>query len=199
MEKKKKTTVKKKNSKAVQALQKNEKQYTYLFVGVFLLLFLYFGYQLFFVPDSIFAKLQKTSTTIAVEPIEEVVDLNMVSTSSELVTLTEDNILSDDEGEQSTPYIIRVKNNADNAIPYRIFLKEDLVMKNRCGCEDNYFSHIRYRVDQNTRSFEDGSNLVIEGELESKEEKEIFVYLWFEENLSSEKDIHFHGHFILES
>ncbi len=196
---KKKTTTKKKNSKAVQALQKNEKQYTYLFVGVFLLLFLYFGYQLFFVPDSIFAKLQRTSTTIAVEPKEEFVDLNMVSTSSELVTLTEDNILSDEEGEHSTPYAIHIKNNTDTVLPYRIILKEDLVMKNRCGCEDNYFSHIRYQVNQKTKSFEDGSNLVLEGELESREEKEIIVYLWFEENLSSEKDIHFHGQFILES
>ena len=72
-------------------------------------------------------------------------------------------------------------------------------MKNRCGCEGNYLSHIRYYLDQQIKSFDGSSNLILEGELEAKEEKQVTIPLWFEENLSSEENTHFHGQFILES
>ena len=197
MEKKKKTATKKKNSKAVHALQKNEKRYTYFFVGFFVFLLLYFGYHLFLVPDNLLTKMQKTSATISVEPVEDSVDLSTISISSELVTLTENNIMNDEEGRNSSPYVLTIKNNTDDTVSFHVLLKEDSVMKNRCGCEGKYLSYLRYEIDGEVNNYED-KPFLYEGELGPKEEKKIPVTLWFKNDLLNEDNLHFHGQFFIE-
>jgi len=194
---KKKTTIARKNSKAVQKLQKNEKKYTIYVVGLFLALFFYLGYIMLIVPDKNLSKIQNVSTSLSNYGEEKSMD--SVSVFSEVVTLTEENIMSNEDGLASNPYLVSIKNPTTEEIKYRIILKSDSVLQQRCGCDNRFSSYIIVGTDKGIEHFSSMKDSIIyEGNLMAKEEKTLSFRLWFDQDIPLSGEAHFHGKFELE-
>lgn len=192
----KKKTTSKRTKVTVHELKQHEKKYTYLFAGMFIALFVYLGYTMFVVPNhEIAASMSDVSNEIREEKAQP-----SVAVSSDIVALGENDSMSQQEGFLTKSSVVKLQNDKDEPIEYRLKLVKDHFLEKRCGCSNNYTAYVWVSMGDKISKLSDLENgVVYEGVLAAREEKVIPVQYWFDENLPEvDEDIHFHGHFELE-
>ena len=131
-----------------------------------------------------------------VKKYDEYLEKGVLSLHSKLVVLQEENILADDVGLKSDSYYISVYNGIEKNVRYRILLKKDETLTNRCGCEGELKpSDLKFSFNDDVVTFDSFDDIVIDaGIIEKFENKTVEVKVW----LSEEAKTHFHGRFIVE-
>ena len=116
--------------------------------------------------------------------------------STELVTLTKDNIMSNENGLKSNSRIIRIYNNTNEDIKYKIILKEDDI---NCTCTEQIPKYlIKYSLDGKIeKSLNEDNQILLNDKINKLSTKKIEVRLWIDESFKGDED-HYHGRFIIE-
>lgn len=175
-------------SGSINRLKSQESKYTLFLVIFFMIIFCIIGYNTLSFNDKvmIYGKSDDIST-------------DYVSSKSELVTLTENNVLSDEAGLLSKNINVEIENGSDFELNYRIIFKQDDNIVLSCGCLDKKIdsSLIKFSIDGEKIQQLNGEMVITEGSLEPSKNIVIPVKMWVSEEVSN-KDLHFHGHFVLE-
>lgn len=175
-------------SGSINKLKSQEAKYTLFLVMFFMIIFCIIGYNTLSFNDKvmIYGKSNDTSD-------------DYISSKSELVTLTENNVLSDEAGLLSKNINVEIENGSDFELNYRIVFKQDDNIVLSCGCLDKKMdsSLIKFSIDGEKIQQLDGEMVITEGRLEPSKNIVIPVKMWVSEEASN-KDLHFHGHFVLE-
>ena len=128
----------------------------------------------------------------------------MLESSSRVVTLTNDYILSDSEGLKTDKYIVNINNDTPDVMNYKIRLVRDDIITSKCKCDTAslLLSNIKYSLDgKNISTLVENNNkeiIITTGSLKSGENKKVNINLWIDENVLKDKDYHFHGYFKVE-
>lgn len=171
---------------AIKVLKDNEKKYTIILVIIFMLIITYAGYKVLTIDNSELY----SSVNIASN------NYSYVSITSSNITLTKNDIKSNEEGFNTNKRIIHIVNNTNKIQKYKIYLKSDY--KDKCICGNNLIDkkYIHYSFnDKDVLTLND--DLFVEGNLKKKEKKDIIFNMWISDQVV--EDLHFHGHFVLEN
>lgn len=179
-------------SHTIKRIKENERKYTTILVFIFIIMILFITY-----------KSLKIDNNILLDELRRSASINEISAFSPVVTLTEDYIMSDEEGLKSTPFVYTIKNNSNTSFNYKIlFVKDDFLTKIcECDKETADTSMIHYSIDNNQdiKAFNSKDEMIVkEGLLEIGQKEQISIKMWFTNQLDSNIKKHFHGHFILE-
>lgn len=168
-------------------LKEHEKKYTIILVLIFVFLILFTGYCILSIDNKELKSINKNINY----------RYSSLSSTYQLITLTNKSILTDKEGLNTNKITIHIENTTDNKYDYKIVLKKDNRITKTCGCINNVddYKHIKYSVDGNILTL--NSDMVIyKGSLKRNEEKDIQVNIWLDENTNS--NYHYHGYFSIE-
>ena len=170
-------------------LKAHEKRYTIILVILFVAIILFGGYCILSIDNK---ELSKTSKTINYR-------YSSVSSSYQVLTLTEKNKLTDKEGLNSNKVAIHVKNTTDTKYEYKIVLKKDKTATRICGCEKNIedYKYIKYSLNGKDILKLNKDMVIYKGSLKKDEEKDILINIWIDKNLSI-NNYHYHGYFSIE-
>ena len=122
------------------------------------------------------------------------------SMRGQLVTLSSHNIMSDEDGLNSSPYTLEYTNNTNKHINYllRFSLDEDAVERCRCSDKITSFQNIHFSLDGETvQQFSDESMIITAGMLGARKSDEVKIYLWLDDSLK-DSDCYYFGKFIFE-
>lgn len=171
---------KKKNSKR----EISEKKATTVIVVAFLIIVFLGGYVAFRFRDNYKSSLQTN------------VNNQTFTYSSELVTLTESNIMNKEKGLKSDIRTIRIFNNTRDDTEYRVILENDDIS---CTCTEKIpTNYIRYSLDGKTvKTITEDNQTIYKGKIKSLSSKNIEIRLWVDESFSGSQE-HYHGRFIVE-
>ena len=170
-------------SHTIRKIKENERKYTVILVIFFMIILSVVGYHFLTVDNSVIYSDIKTASN----------NNSYISLSSSNITLTSDDVLSDSLGLKSNKYKIHISNNTNKIKQYKIYL-----VSSDCKCGNSSFdkNSIHYSVDgKNVDLLTD--DLFVEGILKKKEEKDIIYRIWIDDNVVN-KDLHYHGYFILK-
>lgn len=172
-----------------QELKDHEKKYTIILVVLFLFVFGFLGYSLLSIDNKEIKTLDKTINY----------RYSSISSSFQLITLTDKNKLTDKDGLNTNKLSIHVENTTDNKYDYKIVLKKDKSTTKSCGCEKNIedYKYIRYSLDGEKTLKLDKDMVIYKGTLNKDEEKDILINIWLDKSLSI-NNYHFHGYFSIE-
>lgn len=179
-------------SHTINKIKSNERKYTVILVFVFIVLFVIVGFFAFRVNGN---KLYSSVDSARNE---------MLESSSRVVTLTNDYILSDSEGLKTDKYIVNINNDTPDVMNYKIRLVRDDIITSKCKCDTAslLLSNIKYSLDgKNISTLVENNNkeiIITTGSLKSGENKKVNINLWIDENILKDKDYHFHGYFKVE-
>lgn len=168
-------------SGTINRIKANERKYTIYLVIIFMFLFTIVGYfTLKFNVDDYNKDLKKDSITL----------------NSDIVTLSEEDRLSDLDGLKSKSYKITIESGIEEATRYRIRLVKDDTLTDMCGClEEIKPSDLRVSFDGDIVTYNNFDDIVIDtGKIRVHEVRTTYVKIW----LSEDATTHFHGRFILE-
>lgn len=170
-------------------LKEHEKRYTVILVIVFIFIFLSVGYYILSIDNKELNKLNKTVNY----------RYSSLSSSSQVITLTKDNILSDTEGLNSNKINIHIKNTTDRKYEYKIVLKKDESHTKMCGCEKHIddYKYIKYSLNGKSILKLDKDMVIYKGTLKKDGEKDISLSIWLDKSLNIE-NYHYHGYFSIE-
>ena len=172
-------------SHSINKIKENEIKYTIILVIIFMIVFALAGY---------------VSLTVSNNYMSDnaIYNYSLIFSSKEF-TLTNKNVLSDEKGLKSKTITYSVRNNNSNMNKYRILLKSDDSIKEKCGCTgDIDYSLIKYSLDGVNVNNLTEEMIVLEDEVAAESIKEGTIKIWVsgEANLS---DIdHFHGKLVIE-
>ena len=188
--KKRKTT---KVSKSIKKIKAHEKKYTFILVLFFILLFIIIGY--------FTLRIQTRITNGKTKEVVETHDLNYrIVSDGEVITLTDNDVLSDENGLNKDGYLFSYKNKSRDKIKYRIRLVKDNNMIKDCDCAGKTidFQNLKYSIDGNKiEKFQNSDMVVAEGVLNNNTYNTINLKLWVDENFDK-SNYHFHGHLEME-
>jgi len=172
-----------------QELKDHEKKYTIILVVLFLFIFGFLGYSLLSIDNKEIKTLDKTINY----------RYSSISSSFQLIVLTDKNKLTDKDGLNTNKLSIHVENTTDNKYDYKIVLKKDKSTTKSCGCEKNIedYKYIRYSLDGEKTLKLDKDMVIYKGTLKKDEEKDILINIWLDKSLSI-NNYHFHGYFSIE-
>ena len=172
-----------------QELKEHEKKYTIILVVLFLFVFGFLGYSLLSIDNKEIKTLDKTINY----------RYSSISSSFQLIVLTDKNKLTDKDGLNTNKLSIHVENTTDNKYDYKIVLKKDKSTTKSCGCEKNIedYKYIRYSLDGEKTLKLDKDMVIYKGTLKKDEEKDILINIWLDKSLSI-NNYHFHGYFSIE-
>ena len=172
-----------------QELKDHEKKYTIILVVLFLFVFGFLGYSLLSIDNKEIKTLDKTINY----------RYSSISSSFQLITLTDKNKLTDREGLNTNKLSIHIENTTDTKYDYKIVLKKDKSTTKSCGCEKNIedYKYIRYSLDGEKALKLDKDMVIYKGTLKKDEEKDILINIWLDKSLSI-NNYHFHGYFSIE-
>ena len=179
-------------SHTINKIKSNERKYTVILVFVFIVLFVIVGFFAFRVNGN---KLYSSVDSARNE---------MLESSSRVVTLTNDYILSDSEGLKTDKYIVNINNDTPDVMNYKIRLVRDDIITSKCKCDTAalLLSNIKYSLDgKNISTLIENNNkeiIITTGSLKSGENKKVNINLWIDEDVLKDKDYHFHGYFKVE-
>ena len=179
-------------SHTINKIKSNERKYTVILVFVFIVLFVIVGFFAFRVNGN---KLYSSVDSARNE---------MLESSSRVVTLTNDYILSDNEGLKTDKYIVNINNDTPDVMNYKIRLVRDDIITSKCKCDTTalLLSNIKYSLDgKNISTLVENNNkeiIITTGSLKSGENKKVNINLWIDEEVLKDKDYHFHGYFKVE-
>lgn len=168
-------------SGVINKIKANERRYTASLVIIFMALFTVIGY---------------FTLKLNIKEYDEYLEKGVLSLYSKMVTLQEENILSDEDGLKSESFYISVYNGIESDVRYRILLKKDETLTTNCGCEGELKpTDIKFSFNGDVVVFDSFDDMVIDsGIIKKFENNSISVKLW----LSEEAKTHFHGKFIIE-
>lgn len=170
-------------SHTISKIQMNEKKYTIILTMFFLLLFCLIG----------FLSL-RVNTKNAYKYLTDI-KANSISSSSKTVLLSEDDIMNDKLGLKSELYNIKLLNDTQDDINYKIVLEEDLITKKTCKCENNLdTSSIHYTIDDKKTNVLNDGGVITTGFIESGENSNIKIRIWIDENKPFTG--HYHGYLV---
>ena len=147
-------------SHSIQKIKDNEKKYTIILVTFFFLLFCIIGYyslrineniQINYIPSN-----NNQGTTI----------------SGKNITLTNDDIMTDDRGLKTQGLTFTIENHQDCSVNYQVVIKTDDFIIDECGCRNNLFplTSIRYSYDGKTiNTLSSTSSIIYKGTIKAKE------------------------------
>lgn len=174
-------------SHTINKIKENEWKYMMILVLFFMTLFFVIGY--------VSLKIKTLSF------FDYMSDFNgaYVSLSSNVITLDENDKMSDIMGLNSNGIDLVFQNTINEDYNYKIILIEDFDLKNRCGCSSEGFniSDIRYSLDESTVKNLSGQNMLLTtGYLEMGKKDKINLKIWLDKN--SQSLGHFHGRIFFE-
>lgn len=179
-------------SHTINKIKENERKYTIILVIFFMVLFGVVGYY----------TLRVDNTTLG-DSLNEVVSDNL-SSSSQIVILTKNNIKTDNEGLNGTDYTINITNNSLEIVNYKIKLVSDTRAVTNCNCADRLLpvNMIRYSLNnKNIQILSLNSNnemIITTGSIKSGKTKKLKINMWVSDTIDSTVDYHFHGYFKVE-
>ena len=168
-------------SGVINKIKANERRYTASLVIIFMALFMVIGY---------------FTLKLNIKEYDEYLEKGVLSLYSKMVTLQEENVLSDEDGLKSESFYISVYNGIESDVRYRILLKKDEKLTTKCGCEGELKpTDIKFSFNGDVVVFDSFDDMVIDsGIIKKFENNSVSVKLW----LSEEAKTHFHGKFIIE-
>lgn len=170
----------------IKRIKQHEKKYTIILVILFVFIIILLGYLLF---------------SIDSKNIPETINYKYSSLyiSSQAVTLTNKNILKDEEGLNSKKLTINIKNTTNSKCEYRIILKKDNQTTQNCGCQNNTedYKYIKYSLNQKDILKLEKDMVIYKGTLNKDEEKTLTINIWLDNNLNI-NNYHYHGYFSIE-
>lgn len=174
-------------SHTINKIKENEWKYMVILVAFFMTLFFVIGYVSLRVKTLSF--------------FDYTSDFNgaYVSLSSNVITLDENDKMSDCMGLSSSGIDLVFQNTINEDFNYKIILVEDLDMKNKCGCSSEGFNiqDIRYSLNGSTvKSLSNQNMLLTTGYLEMGKKDKINLKIWLDKN--SQSSGHFHGRIFFE-
>ena len=186
--KKIKKRVSREPSKVIKNIKENGTKYTIILVIFFMLLIGFVGYNLITVTNDELYTDYKIASSMD----------DYLSLSSNNITLTNKNVISDEEGLKSNKYSIHIENNTNKVKQYKIYFVSDY--KDKCKCGNKLFdkSSIRYSINKKDVLTLKNDNLFIDGILKKNESKDIVFNMWISNKTNTEEELHYHGHFIIK-
>lgn len=179
-------------SHTINKIKSNERKYTVILVFIFMILFIVICFFLFRVNGN---KLYSSVDSAKNE---------MLESSSRVITLTNDYILSDKVGLKTDKYIVTINNDIPEILNYKIKLVRDDIITSKCKCDTTslLLNNIKYSLDgKNISTLVENNNkeiIITTGSLKSGENKKVNINLWIDENVAKDKEHHFHGYFKVE-
>lgn len=171
------------------SIRDHEKRYTTILVILFIFGIIFAGYCILSIDNKELATTKKTINY----------RYSSLSSSYQLITLTDKNKLTDKEGLKSNKVSIHIENTTDEKYEYKVVLKKDKATTKICGCEKNIedYKYIKYSLNGKDILKLDKEMVIYKGSLKKDESKDILINIWIDENLSI-KDYHYHGYFSIE-
>ena len=122
---------------------------------------------------------------------------------SDVVTLGEENIVSNYDGEEAE-FGFSISNDSLTAVGYKVYLEEDESMIKLDDCADKLVNKgaIRYSInggkEHSLNSLEDEGYLIKSGYINSSKTKEYVLKVWIDEDSMENLDnYHFHGRIVV--
>lgn len=175
----------------INKMKNKEFKYTFILVMVFMIIFVVIGYNAL-----------KFDNNLLLNDIKNVKGNANVSSSSQIVSLTSENIMHDSEGLSSYVYQISVKNDTSNFVNYQLNLVKDENISTICNCNTKQFSanQIKYSLNNTDVNILADNMLIKNIALDKGESEDVLVRVWVDaDNVDAiaNNDAHFHGHFVL--
>ena len=170
-------------------IKAHEKRYTIILVIVFILIIVFSGYCILSIDNKELNTIKKTINY----------RYSSVSSSFQVITLTDKNKLTNLEGLKTNKLSIHIENTTDTEYDYKIVLKKDKTITRVCGCEKNIedYKYIRYSLDGVKVLKLDKDMVIYKGSLKNNEAKDVLINIWLDKNLST-TSYHYHGYFSIE-
>ena len=168
-------------SHTINKIKSNERKYTVILVFIFMILFIVICFFLFRVNGN---KLYSSVDSAKNE---------MLESSSRVITLTNDYILSDKVGLKTDKYVVTINNDIPEILNYKIKLVRDDIITSKCKCDTTslLLNNIKYSLDgKNISTLVENNNkeiIITTGSLKSGENKKVNINLWIDENVSKDK------------
>lgn len=170
-------------------IKTHEKKYTTILVIFFVFIILFAGYCILSIDNKELTKVNK--------PVNY--RYSSLSSSYQVITLTDKNKLTDQEGLESNKVLIHIENTTDSEYEYKVVLKKDKATTKICGCEKNIedYKYIRYSLNGKDVLNLDKDMVIYKGSLKSNETNYLVLNIWLDKNLSI-NNYHYHGYFSIE-
>lgn len=173
----------------INKMKNKEFKYTFILVMVFMVAFVIIGYNAL-----------KFDNNLLLNDIKNIKVAENVSSSSQTILLTDNDVMKDEEGLSSYVYKINVKNDTSNAVSYQLNLVKDENVLSICDCGNKQLNsnQIKYSLNDGRVKVLNNDMLIKDINLENGEAENILVRVWVDsENENVETGSHFHGHFVL--
>lgn len=171
-------------SHTIRKIKENERKYTIILVVFFMILFSIVGYNVLSIDNDVILNDVKVASN----------NSSYYSLSSNVVTMTSENIMSDKEGLNSLGYVIYLENNTKFDKKYKIVLETKECM---CGNNNLDKSKIKYSIDGNIKTLDDDS--FYEVNLKKGEKTSIIYKMWVSDDVGDSDNLHYHGQFKIKS
>lgn len=165
-------------------LKTHEKKYTAILVILFIIAIVFTGYYILSIDNKELSKMDKTINY----------RYSSISSSSQIITLTDKNKMTDKEALSLPKTTIHIKNTTDSEYDYQIVLKKNKQSQNT---SNEAYKYIKYSLDGKVVLKLDKSMVIYKGSLKEDEEKDILINIWLDEKLSI-KNYTYYGYFSIE-
>ena len=173
-------------SHTIKRIKQHERRYTAILVIIFMAIFFVFGYNLLSVNNT---KLLSDIKTVSKGQ-------TYFASSSNIEVLTNDDILTDEDGLKSKKSIIHIVNNTNIDKKYKLKL-----VKTNCECGNKEFDikDIRYSLNQKKVLKPNDDKILLEGTIKKNDKKDIVYNLWVNDiNNKYNEEYHLHAHIEVE-
>ena len=180
---------KKSISSSINKIKENEKKYMTILVIIFMIIFCLISYFTFRVNN---------------KKLSNISEVNSLTLTANNFLLTNNDIKSDSLGLKSSGNTITITNNTNELINYKLKLVRDIQNINKDNCSDREvpLEYIRYSIDGVNVSTivpkKNGEIVIITGCLKCHKTKKLNIKLWLAEDMTRDKNYHFHGYFTVE-
>lgn len=180
---------KKSISSSINKIKENEKKYMTILVIIFMIIFCLISYFTFRVNN---------------KKLSNISEVNSLTLTANNFLLTNNDIKSDSLGLKSSGNTITITNNTNELINYKLKLVRDIQNINKDNCSDREvpLEYIRYSIDGVNVSTivpkKNGEIVIITGCLKGHKTKKLNIKLWLAEDITRDKNYHFHGYFTVE-
>ncbi len=173
-------------SHSINKIKENERRYTIILVLFFMCLFSVIGYFTLSINKTYQTNTQKKYSY----------GKATLSLSSENLSLTNEDIMTDELGLEKTPISLIVNNENDTSERFQIKFIIDNDIGRKCGCNNNLeLSKIHYSTDfQNIIEYTTEKS-ILEDMIDAKTKKKIDISMWLDNSLDKNQINHIHGHF----
>ncbi len=172
----------------IKEIKNHEKKYTIFLVVLFIFLILFTGYCILSIDNK---KLTNNTKSINYR-------YNSLSSSFQIITLTNKNIMDDISGLNTNKVLIHIENSTNKNYDYKIVLKKDKSTTKMCSCPEHNddYKYIKYSINGKNVLKLDSNYVIYKGTLKKDEKKDLLVNIWLDQ--STNNDYHYHGYFKVE-